>query len=153
MPIDPSPGFPSLATTRFPDRWAAAGLARLIPHLSIGAPGAVLGSLGVLVLMPGLIAAGGALLVALIWLLRRPWPPRIARERGELELLTLYERLQARAGRRRAPPETPREYGAAVSGSALDPVLAEVTDAVNEGVYGGRWPPPGQLEAWRKRLS
>src|SRR5206468_402022 len=48
VPVDPTPGVSPLAATKFPSHWAGGGVARLIPHLSIGAPAAALGSVGAL---------------------------------------------------------------------------------------------------------
>ncbi len=139
VPVDPSPGYVGLPTTRFPDRWAASGLARLIPHLTIGAPTAVLASLSVLGAVP--LGVGIALVLVFVyaWLRRRGRlrVSRAAAPPGSSELLRLYERLQSRAGRRRAPPETPLEYQESVGDV---PLLDEVTAAVNEGAYAGRWP-------------
>jgi hypothetical protein len=58
--------------------------------------------------------------------------------------------------RRRAPPETPREYLEAMDFE----LLMELTEAVNQGVYAGRWPEPervreialGVLAKSRRRL-
>ena len=70
---------------------------------------------------------------------------------GESELLRLYERVQIRLGRRRAPPETPLEYMR--STIAITPLLGELTEAVNEGAYAGRWPDRARLRELSKRLS
>jgi hypothetical protein len=70
--------------------------------------------------------------------------------RGESELLRLYDRLQRRLGRRRAPPETPLEY---LLSSPEEALLADVTQAVNEGVYAGRWPEPERVRQMAERLS
>ena len=153
VPVDPSPGYVGLPTTQFPDRWAASGLARLIPHLTIGAAPPVLASLGLIGVLP--LAVGVALAVVFIyaWLRRRRWTrgARAVEPPGSSELLRLYERLQGRAGRRRAPPETPLEYAAwAGTDNAL---LDEVTAAVNEGAYGGRWPDPSRVRQLADRLS
>ena len=153
VPVDPSPGYAGLAATQFPNRWAAAGLARLLPHLSVGAPLAAAASLGLAALAP----AGAALLVALVLVLRR-WRPRLPPRRsrpaaGELELLRLYDRVQGRVGRRRAPPETPGEYRDAAGGDAFEPLLREVTAAVEEGAYAGRWPSPERVSELARRLS
>jgi hypothetical protein len=51
--------------------------------------------------------------------------------------------------RRRAPPETPREYQEAMDVGRL----IELTDAVNEGVYAGRWPEPKRVREIADRLS
>jgi len=152
VPVDPTPGFSALAATRFPDRWAASGLARLIPHLSLGVPAAALTGLGAFALLPGLLGLLGVLVVGLLWLRGRRLPRR-ARRPGEAELLRLYERLQRRLKRRRAPPETPNEYRLAAAGGELDALLEEVTEAVNRGVYADRWPEPGEFEEMRSRLS
>jgi len=157
VPVDPTPSFSALPATRFPNHWAAAGLARLIPHLSIGAAPAVLASMGFLGVIPPAIAIG--LVVTLLW----AWL-RVRRKRrlislgsqaapGESELLRLYDRLQERAGRRRGPPETPLEYMREVSGLAPMPLLAEVTEAVNEGAYAGRWPQPDRVLELEKQLT
>ena len=154
--VDPSPGFSALAATRFPNHWAASGIARLIPHLTIGAPLAVLGSLGVLAVIPPAVAI--ALVVTLMW----AWIRTRRRRRdvhplpaGASELLRLYERLQLRLGRRRGPPETPLEY---LQATAPLPekdrgLLVELTEAVNQGAYAGRWPDPARVRAISNRLS
>jgi transglutaminase-like putative cysteine protease len=152
VPVDPSPGFVPLAAARFPNRWAASGLARLVPHLSLGTGGAALGSLGWLGAAPGLLGLLVGLVAALAWGWTR-LTGAIGSARPESQVLALYNRLQRRLGRRRRPPETPREYAAAQAGARLEPLLAEVTEAVNQGVYGGRWPSPEELAAWRQRLS
>ncbi len=152
VPVDPSPGFSALAATQFPNHWAASGIARLIPHLTIGAPMAALGSLGLLAVIPPAVVI--AFLITLLW----AWARRRRRRRrptlaspGESELLRLYDRVQRRLGRRRAPPETPLEYMR--STVPLAPLLDEITDAVNEGVYAGRWPDPSRVRELERRLS
>ena len=158
VPVDPSPGFPALAATQFPNHWAAAGIARLIPHLTVGAPMAVLGSLGALAVIP--VGVAIALLVTLVWAWARTRRRRTAAARatpGESELLRLYERVQRRLGRRRAPPETPLEYFHGPLPSPLPEgereLLGELTEAVNEGAYAGRWPEPSRVRELSKRLS
>ncbi len=152
VPVDPTPSFPALAATRFPDRWAASGLAHLIPHLALGAPTAALAGLGAAALLPGLLALVAIVALGLLWLRRRPRTAR-ARSPGESELIRLYDRLQRRLGRRRAPPETPNEYLRAVAAGELEVLLEEVTGAVNRGVYAGRWPEPAEVAELRARLS
>jgi hypothetical protein len=149
VPVDPTPGVDPLAATRFPNHWAAGGIARLLPHLAIGAPGAVLGSLGAFAVVPPAIAVVVLAVLAYAWLRRQRWSPRRRPERGETELLRLYERVQRRMRRRRAPPETPREYQAVMDGT----LLSEITEAVNEGVYAGRWPEPERVREMAHRLS
>ena len=141
VPVDPTPGVDPLAATMFPNHWAARGIARLLPHLTIGAPGAVLGSLGALAVLPPAIGVALLAVIAYAWLRRRSWTPRRRPQPGESELLRLYERTQSRFSRRRAPPETPLEYKRAMRSDAL----AEITHAVNEGVYAGRWPDPQRV--------
>jgi transglutaminase-like putative cysteine protease len=156
VPVDPSPGFTALPATQFPNRWAAAGLASLIPHLSIGAPLAALGSLGVLAVIPPAVAI--ALLVVLLyaWLRTRRWAKRwgggARAAPGESELLRLYEQVQRRLKRRRAPPETPLEYQRAARAGPIEPLLEELTDALNEGAYAGRWPGSERVRELEKRL-
>jgi transglutaminase-like putative cysteine protease len=153
VPVDPSPGFSALASTQFPSHWAAAGLARLIPHLTIGAPLAALSSLGILAVIPPAVAI--ALVVVLLWAwvrTRRRMVRRVRPGPGESELLRLYERVQRRLRRRRAPPETPLEYRARTPAGAIEPLLDELTDAVNEGAYAGRWPDPERVRELAKRL-
>jgi transglutaminase-like putative cysteine protease len=153
VPVDPTPTFSALAATQFPNRWAASGLSHLIPHLALGAPTAALTGLGALALLPGLAALAAVLVVALLWLRgRRPprWRPRSP---AEAELIRLYDRLQRRLGRRRAPPETPNEYRERVVAGELEELLVEVTAAVNRGVYADRWPGPAEFEEMRARLS
>jgi transglutaminase-like putative cysteine protease len=151
VPVDPSPGFSALAATRFPDRFAASGLARLIPHLSIGAPASVLGSLGLAGVLPGLAAVALVLVLGAAWLLGRRRPRRAPAEPGQAELLRLYDRLQARLGRRRAPPETPLEYRA--ERGLQDALLEEVTERVNRGAYGGHWPRPEVVAGLADKLG
>ncbi|MDQ6917989.1 MAG: transglutaminaseTgpA domain-containing protein [Candidatus Dormibacteraeota bacterium] len=153
VPVDPTPTFPVLAATRFPDRWAASGLAHLIPHLALGAPTAALTGLGALAMLPGLAALAVLLVVGLLWLRARRPPRRRAWSPGEAELIGLYDRLQRRLGLRRAPPETPNEYRQRVAGGELEELLSEVTAAVNRGVYADRWPGPAEVERMRARLS
>jgi len=66
-------------------------------------------------------------------------------------LLRLYERVQRRLGRRRAPPETPLEYVKATDHAGT--VLEELTEAVNEGAYAGRWPDPARVRELANRIS
>jgi transglutaminase-like putative cysteine protease len=154
VPVDPSPGYSALAATQFPSHWAAGGIAQLIPHLEIGAPLAALGSLGLLGVVPPAVVI--ALLVVFAWAwLRKRWMASARRARAgrinqETELLILYERIQRKLGRRRAPPETPLEY---LSDSRPEPLLEEVTRAVNEGAYAGRWPSPNSVRELSDRLS
>lgn len=149
VPVDPTPGVDPLAATRFPDHWAGGGIARLIPHLTLGAPIAALGSLGVLGVVPAGIAVALVVVLGYAWL--RRWSRRRRRKAqpGESELIRLYERVQRRLGRRRAPPETPLEYQQAMRSALLE----EVTEAVNEGVYAGRWPDPKRVREMRERIS
>ena len=163
VPVDPTPGVSPLAATKFPSHWAGGGIARLIPHLSIGAPAAALGSLGVLAVVPPAIAVALIAVLAYAWLRRRVWTRRPRPQPGESELLRLYERLQRRLTRRRAPPETPLEYQQAL-GEHSSPfmgrwpegpegLLAELTQAVNEGAYAGRWPDPRRVRDLAERIS
>jgi protein-glutamine gamma-glutamyltransferase len=152
VPVDPTPTFSALAATRFPDRWAASGLAHLIPHLALGAPTAALTGLGALALLPGLGALLAVLVIGLLWLRGRRLPRRRARSPGEEELIRVYDRLQRRLGRRRAPPETPNEYRRRMAAGELEELLDAVTAAVNRGVYAGRWPEPAEVEEMRARV-
>ena len=149
VPVDPTPGVSALAATKFPNRWAGSGVARLIPHLTIGAPAAAVGSLGVLAVIAPAVAVALVAVLAYAWLRRRAWTRRARPQRGESELLRLYERIQRRLGRRRAPPETPLEYQEAMHSQLLE----EITEAVNEGVYAGRWPDPKRVRALAERIS
>jgi hypothetical protein len=153
VPVDPSPGFSALAATQFPSHWAAGGIARLIPHLEIGAPLAALGSLGLEAVIP--LAIVIALLVVFVyaWLRARHWKGGTKAPPGESELLRLYERIQSRLGRRRAPPETPLEYLGDASPGHLRELLREVTEAVNQGAYAGKWPDPAFVDERRRRLT
>jgi hypothetical protein len=153
VPVDPTPTFSALAATQFPDRWAASGLAHLIPHLALGAPAAALSGIGALALLPGLVALLAVLVLGLLWLRGRRLPGRRSRSPAEVELIRLYDRLQRRLGRRRAPPETPNEYRRQVVAGELEELLGEVTAAINRGVYAGRWPEPAEFEEMRSRLS
>jgi len=155
VPVDPSPGYVGLPATTFPNRWAASGIARLIPHLTIGAAPAILASAGFLGVIPPAIAIALVVLLAYAWLRRRLVRRRLraAQPPGSSDLLDLYERLQKRAGRRRAPPETPLEYWGLMHDARDEPVLEEVTRAVNEGAYAGRWPERSRVKELEARLS
>ena len=154
VPVDPSPGFSALAATRFPDHWAAGGIARLIPHLEVGAPLAALGSLGLLGAIPPAVAMGLLAMIAWAWLRTRRWGKRRVKiGPAESELLELYDRMQRRLGRRRAPPETPVEYLRDTRAGPMDELLEAVTAAVNEGAYAGRWPEVGRVRDMANRLS
>jgi hypothetical protein len=160
VPVDPTPGIDPLAFTRMPSHWAAGGVAHLIPHLTIGAP-AALGSLGAIAAIPAVIGVLGAIALLVLWLRRRGLRSRVRAAPGESELLRLYDRLQRKVGRRRAPPETPREYLRSVpsplagegQGGGVESLLADVTEAVNEGVYAGRWPERERVREMADRLS
>jgi protein-glutamine gamma-glutamyltransferase len=152
VPVDPTPTFSALAATRFPDRWAASGLAHLIPHLALGAPTAALSGIGALALLPGIAALVAVLVVGLLWLRGRRLPRRRARSPAEEDLIRVYDRLQRRLGRRRAPPETPNEYRQRMAAGELEELLDVVTAAVNRGVYAGRWPEPAEVEEMRARV-
>jgi transglutaminase-like putative cysteine protease len=149
VPVDPTPGVPALAATQFPNHWAAAGVARLIPHLTVGAPVAAAGSLGALALLPAGAALAAILVLAYLWLRRRVRRTTRRAQPGESELLRLYERVQRKMRRRRAPPETTVEYQEAMQ-SVL---LGEITAAVNEGVYAGRWPSRERVRELAEHLS
>jgi transglutaminase-like putative cysteine protease len=140
VPVDPSPGFSALPATQFPNRWAAAGLASLIPHISLGAPLAALGSLGILAVIPPAVAIALVVVLLWAWVRTRRWGRGVRAAPGESELLRLYESVQRRLKRRRAPPETPREYQRAAPAGPIQPGLEELTDAINAGAYGARWP-------------
>ncbi|HET7467645.1 MAG TPA: transglutaminaseTgpA domain-containing protein [Candidatus Dormibacteraeota bacterium] len=152
VPVDPTPSFSGLPATQFPDRWAASGIARLIPHLTIGAAPVVLGSLGALGVVPPAVAIAFVVVLVYAWLRRRQIRRRrrAAEPPGSSDLLDLYERLQRRAGRRRASPETPLEYWTVMHD---EPLLEEVTLAVNEGAYAGRWPDRERVRELTKKLS
>jgi len=154
VPIDPSPGYSPLAATRFPDRWAASGLARLIPRLTLSAPGAIVGSLGAIAAGPALVAVAIVLVLALGWLWsRRRGLPHRSRSPGQVALLRLYEKVQGRLGRRRSAAETPLEYAAAMPvPSGIEELLREVTEAVNRGAYADRWPEPAEVSRMENRL-
>lgn len=149
VPVDPTPGVSPLAATQFPNHWAAGGVARLIPHLSVSAPAAALGSLGALAVIPAAVGIALVFVLFYAWLRRRRGLPRRRPQPGEAELIRLYERLQRRLGRRRAPPETPLEYQRSIPSALLE----EVTQAVNEGVYAGRWPEPKRVREMAGRIS
>ena len=153
VPVDPSPGFSALAATQFPSHWAAGGIARLIPHLEIGAPLAAIGSLGLVGVIPPALAIAVLVVFAWAWLRKRRWKRGTKAPPGESELLRLYEKIQGRLDRRRAPPETPLEYLRESRPEPLAPLLEEVTSAVNEGAYAGRWPDPKAVRELSDRLS
>jgi hypothetical protein len=153
VPFDPTPGVSGLAATRFPNHWAGGGLARLIPHLSVGAPAAALGSLGIFTVIAPAVAIAIVVTMLWAWMRRRRRRPAVTGSLplpAESELLRLYEKLQSRLGRRRAPPETPLEYWKDVGPAPQ--VLEEVTHAVNEGAYAGRWPELTKVRELSDRL-
>src|SRR6184192_452659 len=76
VPVDPSPGFAALPITQFPNHWAGAGLARLIPHLALGAGPALLGSLGALSVVVPAVAISLLITLVYAWLRRRRNVPR-----------------------------------------------------------------------------
>jgi hypothetical protein len=153
VPVDPSPGFSPLAATQFPNRWAGGGVAQLIPRIELGAPLAAIGSLGILGVIPPAVAIALLFVIVWAWLRKRRWGARVKAQPGESELLRLYERLQRRIGRRRAPPQTPLEYLNEARAAPLEPLLEEVTAAVNQGAYAGRWPDPSAVRDMADRLS
>jgi transglutaminase-like putative cysteine protease len=153
VPVDPSPGFSPLAATQFPSHWAAGGIARLIPHLELGAPLAAIGSLGLLAVIPPAVAIALAVVIVFAWLRTRRWSRRAKVPATQSELLRLYERVQRKLGRRRAPPETPLEYMNDSSPGGMDSLLEEITSAVNEGAYAGRWPELTRVRELADRLS
>ena len=149
VPVDPTPGVDPLAVTHWPSHWAAGGLARLIPHLTVSAPAEALGSLGALAVVPPAIAIAVVAVLAYAWLRRRRLRPRRRPAPGENELLRLYDRMQRRLGRRRAPPETPLEYREAMQAA----LLVELTELVNEGAYAGRWPTSERVRELADRIT
>ncbi|HYM67517.1 MAG TPA: transglutaminaseTgpA domain-containing protein [Patescibacteria group bacterium] len=153
VPVDPTPGVAPIAAATFAGHWAAGGIARLIPHLAIGAPIGALGAAGVLAMLAPVLGIAALVVLAWLWLRRRRRVRRTPPAPGESELLRLYERLQRRTGRRRSPPETPLEYLGRVEAGDVGPLLADVTDAVNRGAYAGRWPEPGKVRELADRLS
>jgi hypothetical protein len=115
---------------------------------------AVLGSLGALGVIPAVIAIVALILVLVLAVVRVRLRRRFGDvARGESELLALYERVQRRLSRRRAPPETPREYRGGIEAGPLEPLLDDLTDAVDEGAYAGRWPDPARVREMADRLS
>ena len=72
---------------------------------------------------------------------------------SQSELVRLYERVQRRLGRRRAPPETPLEYMGGQRPGTLQSLLEDVTEAVNEGAYADRWPDVRKVRELSDRLS
>lgn len=141
VPVDPTPGVDPLAATRFPSHWAAGGMARLLPHLSIGAPVAAVGSAGFLGTVAPAIALALGVVFIYAWLRRRSRKRGFGAQPGSSDLLRLYDRVQRRLRRRRAPPETPLEYQHAMRSMLLE----ELTHAVNEGAYADRWPDPKRV--------
>ena len=122
------------------------------PHLSPGAPLAALGPLGILAVIPPAVAIALVVVVLWAWFRTRRWGRGVRAAPGESELLRLYENVQRRLKRRRAPPETPLEYQRAARAGPIEPLLDELTDAVNEGVYAGRWPEPDRVRDLTKQL-
>jgi hypothetical protein len=98
------------------------------------------------------VAIALVIVIAFAWLRTRGWSRRTKVPASQSELLRLYERIQLRLGRRRAPPETPLEYMNG-SPSAMDSLLEDVTSAVNQGAYAGRWPELTRVRELADRLS
>jgi hypothetical protein len=154
VPMDPSPGFPSLAAAGPAGGWLVPGLAAALPRLPLGAVGGALAPGGLATPAAVVtIALAGTLAAALIGRRWRRWARARRRRAGTPELLAVYERLQRRLARRRAPPETPNEYRRAVAGGELDELVGEVTEAVNRAAYAGRWPSPDALADLRRRAG
>lgn len=109
-----------------------------------------LGTAGILALIAPAIALAIGIVFLYAWWRRRRGRRGARPQPGESELLRLYERLQKRLSRRRAPPETPLEYLSAAGDPSL---LAEVTAAVNEGAYAGRWPSRERVRELAQRIS
>src|SRR5258708_30836204 len=137
----------------------ASGAARRSPALTVGAALAVNGWLGARALVPPAVVIALLVTVLSAWLRTRR--RRAATHRpsaGESELLRLYERVQRRLGRRRAPPETPLEYfhaHAPLPGPLPEgerELLEDLTEAVNEGAYAGRWPEPSRVRELERLL-
>jgi len=120
----------------------------LIPHLTIGAPAAAVGSLGALAVIPAAIVITVLAVLVYAWLRPRLRAGRRTAQPGESELLRLYEKVQRRLSRRRAPPETPLEYQLEMQSE----LLVEITEAVNEGAYAGRWPDPHRVRELAERI-
>jgi hypothetical protein len=107
-----------------------------------------------LAVIPIAVAIGVLVTLAWVWMRRRRRTVvAIKAAPGESELLRLYERLQRNLGRRRAPPETPLEYFHAPLPDGDRGLLEDVTQAVNEGAYAGRWPDRERLDELSRRLS
>jgi hypothetical protein len=87
-----------------------------------------------------------------VWIRTRRWGRGERPPPGETELVRLYERVQRRLKRRRAPPETPLEYWRTTPSGSMEPLLEELTKAVNEGAYAGRWPDQAMVRDWTRRL-
>jgi hypothetical protein len=149
-PVDPSPGYSAVPTTHVPVGWPSPGFMGAVPHLTVGAISGLLDSPGPAWLMlPGVLAA--ALVVAAC--LARRGRSRIGSPPAErLALVAVYERLQRRRERRRAPPETPCEYLNAIAASDSRGLLHDVTEALNQGAYAGRWPSRTEVDGLRRRL-
>jgi transglutaminase-like putative cysteine protease len=150
VPVDPSPGYAALPAARFPASWPALNFLGAVPHLTLGAVSGVLGLSSLAWLMVAVGVAAALVLVAQVAHRARQRPRRQPVER--LALLAVYERLQRRLGRRRAPPETPREYRDAIAASDSQGLLHDVTEAVNRGAYAGRWPTRAEVDGLHRRL-
>jgi len=103
--------------------------------------------------IPPAVAIALLIVIAWAWLRTRRWKRRTKIPASQSELLRLYERVQRRLGRRRAPPETPLEYMGGQSPGTLQSLLEDVTEAVNEGAYAGRWPDVRKVRELSDRLS
>ena len=148
MPFDPSPGYPGLAVAPLPTGWLAPDLARLLPRVSLSlAPTGLRAPAP-----PDLAAAGLAGLAAVAAAAVAAAGLARLRRRPTGELMGIYERVQRRLGRPRAPPQTPREYREAVAAGDLRELLDDVTEAVERALYAGRPPTRSRLDDLRRRL-
>jgi hypothetical protein len=106
----------------------------------------------VLAAIPPAVAIALVIVLLWAWIRTRRWGRGVRAAPGESELLRLYDNVQRRLKRRRAPPETPLEYQRAARAGPIELLLDELTEAVNEGAYAGRWPDDERLRELTARM-
>ena len=79
-------------------------------------------------------------------------PFRSIRSRNECRKVSDAGRRENRIEVQRSP-ETPLEYQQSANAGPMARLLDDLTNAVNEGAYAGRWPEPKRVRELADRLS
>ncbi len=159
VPFDPTPGWTPSPYTAPVQRWIFSGAleALEVPMGDAFSAGAALVgvALGPVLILAGVIAAGGALWALVRYLWRRWGRWRAAQPRwldgdpNRRRILIAYQSAQKRLKRYRASAETPREFAQRLS--AAD--LFELTDAVEQAAYRPQPPAPSLAERAQTLLA